>query len=64
MSMKQSSDLQTVYAISYMVESTSKVQKEKSLGVEVLGAVIMNIESEGIEEYRSLVEALERGEFR
>ena len=63
MSMKQSGEIQIVCDISYMVESTSKVQIEKSLGVEVLRAVIMNIESEGIEDFMSLVLALERGEF-
>ena len=62
--MKQSGEIQTVYVISYRVESTSEVQIEECLGVEALAAIIMNFESDGIEEYGSLVVALERGEYR
>ena len=48
--MKQSNELQTVYAISYRVESTSEVQIKVHLCVEELAAVIMNFESNGIED--------------
>ena len=58
-SMKQSGEIQTVSVISYMVESTSKVHIEEHLGVEALDVVIMNFASDGIEEYGSLVVALE-----
>ena len=57
--MKQSGEIQTVYVISYRVESTSEVQIEECLGVEALAAIIMNFESDGIEEYGSLVVALD-----
>ena len=60
-SMKQSGELQTVSAISYRVKSTSEVQIKERLGVEELEAVIMNFDSDGIEEYVSLVAALDQG---
>ena len=47
--MKKSGELQNVFAISYMVESTFEIQIEKRIGVEALAAVIMNFESDGIE---------------
>ena len=50
-----------VYAISYTVEDASEVQIEERLGVEALAAVIMNFDSDGIEEYGSFVAALDRG---
>ncbi|XP_069147088.1 uncharacterized protein [Solanum lycopersicum] len=62
-SMKQSGELQMVSTISYRVESTSKVQIEERLSVEALAAVIMNFKSDGIDDYRSLVEALDRGDI-
>ncbi|TMW95515.1 hypothetical protein EJD97_008725 [Solanum chilense] len=46
------------------VESVSEVQIEEVLVVEALAAVIMNFDSDGIEEYDSLVVALERNEYR
>ena len=58
-SMKQNGEIQTVYAISHRVERTFEVQIEECLVVEALAAVIMNFESDGIEEYESLVSALE-----
>ena len=58
-SMKHSGEIQMVSVISYRVESTSEVQIEERLGVEALVAVIMNFESDGIEEYGSLVVALD-----
>ena len=42
----------------------SEVQIKERLGVEALAAVIMNFESDGIEEYRSLLASLERGEYQ
>ena len=54
-SMRQNGEIQSVYAISYKVESSSEVQIEMCLGVEALEAVIMNFESDCIEEYGSLV---------
>ena len=39
-----------------------ETQREKRLGVEALAAVIMNFDSDCIEEYESLVAALDRGD--
>ncbi|KAK4733883.1 hypothetical protein R3W88_008144 [Solanum pinnatisectum] len=50
-SIKQRSEVQLISAITYRVESASEVQIEERLGVEALAAVIMNFESDGIEEY-------------
>ena len=61
-SMRQSAEIQSVSAISYKVESSSEVQIEERLGVQALAAVIMNFESDCIEEYGSLVAALDRGD--
>ncbi|XP_049391485.1 uncharacterized protein LOC125855851 [Solanum stenotomum] len=63
-SMKQSSELQSVSAITYRVESGSEVQIKERLGVEALAAVMMNFQSDGIEEYDELVAALDRCEYR
>uniref|UniRef100_M1DX35 Integrase core domain containing protein n=1 Tax=Solanum tuberosum TaxID=4113 RepID=M1DX35_SOLTU len=46
------------------VESGSEVQIEERLGVKALAAVMMNFESDGIEEYDELVAALDRCEYR
>uniref|UniRef100_M1DDB4 Integrase core domain containing protein n=1 Tax=Solanum tuberosum TaxID=4113 RepID=M1DDB4_SOLTU len=46
------------------VESGTEVQIEKRLGVEALAAVMMNFDSDGIEEYDELVAALDRCEYR
>ena len=54
-SMRQSGELQSVYAISYNMGETSETQIEERLGVEALSAVIMNFDSDCIEEYESLV---------
>ena len=64
MSMIQSGELQTVSVISYKVESTSELLNEERLGVEAQATVIMNFESYGIEEYGSLVAALDRSDVR
>ena len=62
--MRQSGDIQSVSAISYMVENPSEVQIEERLDVEALVAVIMNFNNDHIEEYESLVAALNRGDVR
>ena len=43
---------------------TSETQIKERLGVEALAAVIMNFDSDCIEEYESLVAALDRGDVR
>ncbi|TMX00126.1 hypothetical protein EJD97_001355 [Solanum chilense] len=58
-SLLPSGELETVSTISYRLESTSEVQIEERLGVEALEVVIINFESDGIEEYGSLVAALD-----
>ena len=63
-SMRQSGELQLVSSISDNMGETSKTQIEERLGVEALAAVIMNFDSDCIEEYESLVEALDRGDVR
>ena len=60
-SMRQSGELQSVSAISYKGGDSSEPQIEERLGVETLAAVIMNIDNDCIEEYESLVAALDRG---
>ena len=50
--------------ISYRVQSLSEIQIEERLGVQALAGVIMNFESAGIEEYGSLVAALDRGDIQ
>ena len=60
-SMRHSGKLQSVSVISYKVEETSEVQIKERLGVEALAEVIMNFDSDGIDEYESLVAALDRG---
>ena len=59
-SMWQNGEHQSVSAISYRVEESSEVQIEERLGVEALAAVIINFDSDGIEEYGSLVSTLDR----
>ena len=62
--MRQSGQLQPVYVISYNMGETSETQIEKCLGVKALAAVIMNFDSDCIEEYESLVATLDRGDVR
>ena len=57
-SIKQSGELQTVTAISYKAESVCEVQIKERICVEALATTIMNFESDGIEDYRSLVATL------
>ena len=62
-SIKQSGELQMVFAITYRVESGTEVQIEERVDVEALAAFMMNFDSDGIEEYDELVVALDRGEY-
>ena len=56
----QSGEIQS--AISYRAEKSSEIQIEECLGVEALAALIMNFDSDCIEEYGSLVIALDQGD--
>ena len=63
--MRLSGELQSISIISNKVEKSFEVQIEEFLGVEALAAVIMNFDSDCIEEYESLVVvALDRGNVR
>ena len=48
----------------YRIEKLSEVQIKERLGVEALVAVLMNFDSDCIEEYGSLVAALDRGDVQ
>ena len=63
-SMRQSGELQSASAISYNMGETLETQIEERIGVEVLATVIMNFDSDCIEEYESLVTAVDRGDVR
>ena len=60
--MRQSGELQSVSTIPYKVGKSSKTHIKERLGVEVLAAVIMNIHNDCIEEYGSLVLAIDHGD--
>lgn len=57
--MKKNGEIQMVSAISEKVESVFEVRIKERLGVLALAAVIMNFDRDFIEEYYSLVAALE-----
>ena len=63
-SMRQSGELQSASAISYNMGETFETQIEERLGVEALAVVIINFDSDCIEENESLVAALDRGDVR
>ena len=63
-SMRQSDELQSASAISYNMGETFETQMEERLALEALAAVIMNFGSDYIEEYESLVVALDQGDVR
>ena len=63
-SMRLSGELQSISIISNKVEKSFEVQIEEFLGVEALAAVIMNFDSDCIEEYGSLFAELDRGDVR
>ncbi|XP_049391131.1 uncharacterized protein LOC125855450 [Solanum stenotomum] len=48
--LEKSGELPTICAITYRVESRTKVQIEERLGVKALAAVMMNFDSDSIEE--------------
>ena len=50
-SMRHSGELQSLSDISYNMGETSETQIEECIGVEALAAVIMNFDSDCIEEY-------------
>ena len=62
--MRQGGELQLVSAITYKIGESSETQIEELIGVEELAAVIMNFDNDCIEEYESLVAALDRGDIR
>ena len=62
--MRQIGELQSVTAISYNISESFETQIEERLGVEALEAVIMNFDSDCIEEYESLVADLDWGDVR
>jgi len=51
-SMKQSCDIQVVSSISYRFGSIYEVKIKEQAGVEALAVVIINFESDGIEDYK------------
>lgn len=57
-SKKEGGEVESLSAISYRVNSVSEVNIEERLGVEYVGAVMMNYESDGIEDFDELVDAL------
>uniref|UniRef100_M1DYF7 Integrase core domain containing protein n=1 Tax=Solanum tuberosum TaxID=4113 RepID=M1DYF7_SOLTU len=63
-SMKQSCELKSVSMVTHIVESGSKVSIEERLGVDTLATVMMNFDSDGIEDYDELVAALDMFELR
>ena len=63
-SIRKNGELQSVYAISYKVEISAQVQIEMSIPLEALATVIMNFQSDGIEEYGSLALSLDRGNIQ
>lgn len=56
--MKQIGEVQSVTAMTYTVDSVSEVQIEETLGVESLVTIVMNFESDDIEDYDEWVAAL------
>ena len=58
-SMRQSGEIHSISSISYGFEESSQLQIKEHLGVEALAAVIMNFDSDGIEESGSLVATLD-----
>ena len=63
-SMRKSGEIQSVSSISYKVCESSETQIEERLGVDVLATVIMNLDKDCIEEYESLVTALDLDDVR
>ncbi|XP_049373432.1 uncharacterized protein LOC125838412 [Solanum verrucosum] len=63
-SMKHESDHKSVSVVNHRVGQESEVSIEERLGVDALALVIMNFDSDGIDDYDELVAALDRFEFR
>ena len=63
-SIKPSGELQTVFSLSYWVQSMYKVKIEENLAIKAIAVVTLNLASDGIEEYGCLVAELERNEYR
>uniref|UniRef100_M1E0F9 Integrase core domain containing protein n=1 Tax=Solanum tuberosum TaxID=4113 RepID=M1E0F9_SOLTU len=63
-SFKDDDRLQHYSTIAIRVESETEVQIEERLGVEALAVVMMNFDSDCIEEYDQLVAALDRCEYQ
>ena len=63
-SIRKSGELQSVSSISYKVGNSFEPQIEERLRVEALATVIINFGNDCIEEYDSLVTALDRGDVR
>ena len=62
-SIKMIVELRTVSVIFNRCESVFALQIEERLGVDAIAMVIMNFDSDDIEEYDSLVDALEQNEY-
>ncbi|KAG5594679.1 hypothetical protein H5410_035911 [Solanum commersonii] len=62
-SMKHESDLKSVSVVNYKVEKESKVSIEERLGVNALAAVMINFDSDGIDDYDDLVATRDRFQF-
>ncbi|KAK4737236.1 hypothetical protein R3W88_000933 [Solanum pinnatisectum] len=62
-SMKQESNLKAVYVVNHSVEQDSEVSIKTRLGIDALAAVMMNFDSDGIEDYDEIVAALDRFKF-
>lgn len=60
MHMHQSTEFQSSSSITYGVESSSELKITERFGIEVLETIIMNFESDLIDEYDELVVALVR----
>lgn len=59
-SIMKSGEIQMVSLISYKVLSVFEIQFEERLSIKALAGVIMNFDSDCMEEYNSLVASLER----
>ena len=63
-SIKQIGEVQSVTATTYTIDSLSEVQIDERLGVESLVTIVMNFESDDIEDYDEWLAALQQFEYR
>ncbi|XP_049355216.1 uncharacterized protein LOC125819833 [Solanum verrucosum] len=63
-SMKHESDLKSMFEVNHIAGQESEVSIEERLGVDVLATVMINFDSDGIDEYDELDVVLDRFEFR